>query len=160
MKGQEIKFKTLEIESNSIFDESDIMPDGVEPEQHLKNLIEKFNMEERRRHKINPQYPLRLRKLVSFDGMTGKIKPIIQQCDFGDKINTVTVSRGNLCYDLYRCKNCKIVGRRFGFAALEITCYPERSCEKCNKVFANEGGLKNHNERGKHKLPDWYPDGV
>src|SRR3990172_8895184 len=155
MKGQEIKFKTLDVESNKIFDEADVVPDGVDPKQHLEDLLIKFNAEENRRHKINSQYIPQLRRLVSYDGMTGKIKSIGRNCEFGDKINTITVSRGNLMYDLYRCLNCKIVGRRMGFAALEVTCYPERSCVKCNKVFSSEKGLEKHNERENHKLPDW-----
>lgn len=160
MEGHEVKFKTLNIETNTIFDESDAVPDGVDPKQHVEDLLLRFNEEENRRHKMNPNYTPQLRKLVSIEGLTGKTITGYKLCELGDKINTITVSRGNLMYDLYKCINCKLVRRRFGFAPVEVSCYPERSCVPCNKVFKTKLGLKKHNERGNHKLPDWFPDGV
>ena len=143
----EYSFEVKNLFSNTTYIEQDAVPEGEDPTKHFNKLIESWNND----------FPNDRRELIRVIGQTG-----VKFCDFY-KVNNWTVSRGNEIYDLMACKNCFMVFQRFGVGQTfnyKTVCRPHLVCKKCNKVFVNSAGLNAHNKRGKHKLPNWYPDGV
>ena len=159
MKGKEVKFYWLEINSDTEYDEDIAIPEGQDPETFIKDLLVKFNEEEERRHIANPDYKIFLRKFIRLAGETGKEREIMVHCIL-DKVNMVTITRGDSSYDILKCQNCKFMIRRFTLETPDPFCFPDRVCTQCNKLFMSALNLKSHIKRGNHKIPDWYPDGV
>lgn len=159
MKGKEVKFYWLEIKTDKEYDEDIPIPEGQDPETYIKDLLEKFNIEEDRRHKANPDYKIYHRKFIRLEGETGKQREIMVKCK-STKYNTITITRGDEMYDLYQCENCKFMRKRPTVEWHEAFCFPDRVCTQCNKLFVTVRTLAFHNKRGNHRLPDWFPDGV
>jgi len=156
---KQVKFKVKLVGSKDIWEESDFVPDGVDPQTHFENVVKMFNEEEDRRHKDHRKYQATYRELVSVGDSTGKKKVI---CNF-DKLNTMTILRDKQVYDLMKCKNCKLILKRIGLGQgfdYDRECHSELVCTQCNKQFKSEKNLTMHNERGNHKTQIWYPDGI
>ena len=160
-KGKEVKFKTKNDNSDMIIEESIGIPEGKTPEEFINQLVKDYNAEEDKRNKQSSSYKIVYRKLISIDGYSGKQKELVNYCVFVGKVNQITITRGDMAYDIIQCTKCKFLFRRVTLETPEyIRCYPDRLCRECNKVFMSPGGLKLHNARGQHKTPDWFPDGV
>ena len=147
---QEYIFVVKEKGKNETWEEKASISENETPEQHFEKILKDWNKD----------FPDSQRELVKVIGKSGIIF-----CDFGNgKVNQLTILRNNLTYDILICKNCKIFKRRFGlgenFPYESTKCYPDLSCNECNKVFKTEKGIKNHKMKDKHKIPDWLPDGV
>lgn len=156
---KEIKFKLKIPNTDDVWEETDYVEEGEDPQTHFENLIKTFNEEEDRRKKQHPNYKPSYRELISVGESTGKEKTI---CDF-HKINTSTIGRKGTNYDLMRCSICEIIIQRFGLGLgfdYKRECHTELVCKQCNKQFKTEVNLKKHNDRGNHDTQDWYPDGV
>ncbi len=161
MKGKEVKFKTRDADSDLNNEETIGLPEGKTPEEFINQLLKDYNDEEDKRHLNNPNYKVVYRKLISIDGYSGKDKEVVAFCKFNHKVNQFTITRDGKAYDIIQCVNCKFLYRRENIETPEfIRCYPDRLCLECNKIFMSPGGLNLHNERGRHKTPDWFPDGV
>ncbi len=161
MKGKEVKFKSKDDNSDEINEESVGIPEGKTPEEFINQLVKDYNAEEDKRQKQNSDYTVVYRKLISIEGYSGKDIELVVFCKFHHKVNLTTITRDGKAYDIIQCINCKFLFRRENIETPEfIRCYPDRLCLDCNKVFMSPGGLNLHNERGRHKTPDWFPDGV
>ena len=99
-----------------------------------------------------------IRKFVSLLKETGLII-----CEL-EKYNKCTVIKNGTNYDIMKCKKCKLFYQRFGFGSeffgCDFVCDENRNCLECNKQFKTEKYCINHHNKGKHKTPDWLPDGV
>ena len=158
---KEIKFKTQDVNSDSIMNESIGIPEDRKPKEFIDELIQFYNDEEDKRHELNPKYTSVHRKIISIKGYSGANVDVLEYHIFNHKINMVTITRGNDSYDIIQCCNCKFLFRRFTLETPEtMVCDKKRLCLDCNKEFKTERGLKIHNETGKHQVPDWFPDGV
>ena len=67
---KETKFKVKRSNKDEVWEETDLVPDGVKPQVHFENLIKTFNEEEDTRHKKNPKYKPDYRELVSVGDAT------------------------------------------------------------------------------------------
>ncbi|KKL78889.1 hypothetical protein LCGC14_2020380 [marine sediment metagenome] len=148
----EIKIQTKDIKAGYIMDETLDVPEGKDPKQYAEQQIKRFNDIEKERYgtKGNP------RELVSIGEKTGVIFCVFK------KVNNVTIIRNNNPYDILICSNCKIFIRRFGLnpTPTQIKCYPELTCNECNKVFKSQKRYDNHTKIKYHITPEWMPDGV
>lgn len=159
MKGKEVKFYWKELKEGKEYDEDIAIPPDKDAEAYIKDLLVKFNAEEDHRHKQNPDYKIYYREFIRLEGETGKHREIMVRC-VSTKYNTLTITRGDEMYDLYLCKNCKMIRKRPTVEWNEAFCFPERVCTQCNKLFVTVRTLAFHNKRANHRLPDWFPDGV
>ena len=144
--------------NNGRYKEKIDVPDETDPEEYVKQIVKKFNIEERHRKIQNSKYKVDIRKLVSVGAATGIIK-----CNLR-KVNFMTVIRNGRNYDIMQCEECKMFYQRFGlpteFYGVDFVCDPKRNCLECNKQFKKEVYATKHSENDKHKTPDWIPDGV
>lgn len=132
------------------------IPDNQDPKKFVKKIFDEFNRVEKEKYKENKKYKPDVRKLVKILEATG-----ILYCDFS-KANTITILRNDQAYDILKCSNCNIFRKRFGLneTPTHIICKPNVTCKECNRIFKTQKGYDNHMKKGKHKTPDWLPDGV
>jgi len=117
------------------------------PKKEFEALLNQWNID----------FPDNKRKIVEIVGNTGKI-----YCDF-HKANMLTVVRNRENYDIMECSQCKLFIKRHGLGQgfnYQRECKPDLVCVECNKQFKSKSGLKKHMDVGKHKTPEWLPDGV
>lgn len=145
---KEVKFK-MKSTVAGIYIEDILVPDDESDPK--KYFIEKYL------NNWNQTNDKDKREIIEMFGNTG-----IKYCTL-EKVNMFTISRGYSSYDILICKNCKMYYQRFGLGIgfpKEIKCNPELNCNECNKSFKTIKLLLKHNEKNKHKIPDWLPDGV
>jgi len=152
---KQVAFVTQDEGSDSKMDETIGVPDGTDPKECIDKLLKEFNAEEDRRHEENNAYESLHRKLISIKGNTGKQDYYLGTCEFGEKLNNVTILFQGGSFDVYRCNSCKLLMQRETFEMPDRSCYPELCCVKCNKQFKNKAAHTRHMKIGKHPLPPW-----
>ena len=169
MKATLVTFK-CETDTGRSWDEEIEVPEGYDAESFIKQIIDEFNAEEDRIKSMpdsNPNFKVEYRTFIEIVSIGKKVKASewlelkvgeLKKHDAG-KINNVTIGQGGKCYDIWRCKNCKLQFQAIRFTdpekILSKVCHPERVCLVCNKEFASERNLKSHISIGKHKTPEW-----
>ena len=114
------------------------IPDGVDSELYIRELLEDFNEEERRRYKDKAK----VREFVSIDTDTG-----VLMCSW-TRANAVVLTDSTGMYNLYHCPQCELTLRTNHMSRPPAKrCYPERVCTICNREFASELNLTKHIER-------------
>lgn len=142
--GQEYIFRVKEINSGKIWNEPAEVPDNTIPELYFQGLIKSWNKD----------FPDKQRELIEVVNKSDK-----RYCEL-EKVNMMTISKNNEMYDILHCKKCGIYIKRHTIETPTLICEPKKTCRDCNKIFKTEKGLLKHNKKGKHKIPDWLPDGV
>jgi len=105
------------------WNETFVVPDNEDPKIAIQRQLDEFNRIERQRYGENAQ-----------------IRILVEICneDQEDQIACEFEKSGmEGIYDVYQCKRCKLVFKRFGLSGPPRTklCHPERVCIPCNKEF-------------------------
>lgn len=125
-------------DGSSQWEEKLSVPDGVDPETYIRELLEDFNAREFHRYGDKAK----LRKFISVDTTSGT-----RMCSW-TRVNAVTLTDNKGMYDLYQCGECKLTVRTGAFGRPnEKECHPERVCTTCNKEFASDKNLAKHMAR-------------
>lgn len=159
MDTYQVKFKTMQPNWKEPMEDALDIEVGKDAKTEIERVLKEYNDEEERRDLTIPEYKAVFRKLVSIDGETGIKKTF---CEF-IKYNNFTIMKNGDSYDIMYCKNCHEFVKRHGVGMnfdYNRICDPSTLCIKCNKRFKTEKGLQRHMEKGKHKAPEWLPDGV
>jgi len=122
-------------DGSSQWEEKLAIPDGVDPEEFIREMLEEFNELETERYGDKAQ----LRKFISVDTASS-----IRMCSW-TRVNAVALSDSKGMYNIYQCGECKLTVRT-GAMALpgEKECHPERVCTICNREFASDTNLAKH----------------
>lgn len=123
------------MDGSSQWEEQLAIPDGVDPEACIRELLIDFNELQTKRYgdKAKP------RKFISVD-----MARSTRMCSW-TRVNTVTLTDSKGMHNLYRCDECKLTVRTGAMARPgEKECHPERVCTICNKEFASDKNLARH----------------
>jgi len=125
--------------------ESIAVPDGLDPETYVKELVDDFNKLETDRYGDEAW----LRKFVSVDTTSST-----RMCNW-TRTNAVTLTDRKGMYNLYRCEECRLTVRLSEFSRpQDKECHPERVCTSCNKEYASEKTFAKHIARTHPDLAD------
>lgn len=136
-----IKFQSRNLATGELLPEEASVGSLATAREELKELIERFNEEEKRRYGDDAQ----LRELVAVDtDQKGKL-----QHDWHKKSLCGERNKRGRIVDIWQCRGCGI--RRevttLGGVPRGGDCFPERTCVVCCKVFANAANLRRHMQR-------------
>ncbi len=154
----EYEFDVKMVDSGEIFTDKTDIPEGKDPEVFIKKLLDKFNKEEDEIQKQHPDRKTQYREFVKLKEATGRIF-----CLMGEKVNKITIMRDNQVYDILQCKTCGLFRKRHGLGEnfnYSPECFPDLTCNECNKTFKTKKSFDTHKQKANHKTPSWIPDGV
>lgn len=125
-------------DGSSQWEEKLAIPDGVDPETYIREMLEEFNELETERYGDKAK----LRKFISVDTASG-----IRMCSW-TRVNAVALSDSKGMYNIYKCGECKLTVRTGAMARPgEKECHPERVCTICDREFASDTNLAKHMAR-------------
>lgn len=125
-------------DGSSQWEEKLSIPEGVDPETYIREMLEDFNGLETERYGDK----VRLRKFISVDTASST-----RMCSW-TRVNAVTLTDSRGMYNLYLCNGCKLTVRTGATVRPgEKECHPERVCTLCNKEFASDKNLEKHMAR-------------
>lgn len=134
-----IKIKVGYVDNSDEWEELIEVPDFVEDlQEYFENMIKEYNEVETDRYGEKA----RLRKLIKVMDKTDEV----DYCDFF-KMTLITEKDRTGYYDLMKCKNCGFEYKRRELRHKKRRCFPERTCEECNKTFATIKNYKRHMEK-------------
>jgi len=64
-----------------------------------------------------------------------------------ERINLVVLEDKGGMYNRFKCNNCGLVIKKYGYITKPTECHPERTCTLCNKEFMNEKNFNRHNKK-------------
>jgi len=152
---KEVAFISQDEGSDETMDETIGVPDGINPREFIENVLKEYNVEEDRREKLGTGYKSCHRKIISIQGETGKEQFGLGHCEYYEKYNNTTIMYKNQTFDVYRCRKCQLLYRRFSIDMPDRSCYPELVCVKCDIQFPTKRRFDNHMKKDIHKMPDW-----
>ena len=105
---KEISMKTRIIKTGFTFNEQYEIDDDKDPQEFAQGLIDNFNAT------LRPNETPRelVEVLVLNESVHGKRE------HNWEKQNLMTINRGGKMYDIYKCNNCGITGKRYGLSEL------------------------------------------
>lgn len=136
-------------DGSSQWEEELAVPDGLDPETYIQEIIEDYNKLESKRYGDKAK----LRRVISIDTTSSTL-----MCSW-TRVNAVTLTDRKGMYNLYRCEECRLTVRYSEFSRPgEKECHPERVCTLCNKEYASEKTFAKHIARTHPDLANLDPE--